>query len=497
MAVVAGGVVAAVRGREQHTIMSGQQGAARNSQQRLVLWAAILASFVAFLDGSIITVALPAMGRDLGGGLVLQQWVVDAYLLTLGAFILVAGSLSDTFGRGRIMRVGLIWFGVASLLCAAAPAGIFLILSRGLQGVAGALLVPSSLALILSEFSGKAQGRAIGSWTGWTGIAFIAGPILGGLLTDYLSWRWIFLINVIPIAVTLLLLHRMKEPQHVRGSGHIDFIGAVLAALGLGGPVFALIEQDRLGWHDPSVYAPLILGMIAFAAFVWWESRTAHPMMPLNLFRVRNFSVGNVATTFIYGALSFGSFAITLFLQQKVGFTALAAGLALLPTTIMMLVLSSWFGELGGKYGPRLFMAVGPVIGGIGYLMMLSVTDPINFWLQVLPGVLVFGLGLSITVAPLTSGILGAISTSQAGIGSAVNNAVSRVAGLIAVALTGIIVGGQLDLPGFHRAMLATALMLIASGIISAIGIQNPKQEQAAEAPSASSPIEAEEAQAD
>ncbi|WP_111718931.1 MFS transporter [Homoserinimonas sp. OAct 916] len=468
--------------------MSRKQRTPTTSQQRLVLWTAILASFVAFLDGSIITVALPAMARDLGGGLVLQQWVVDAYLLTLGAFILVAGSLSDTFGRGRILRVGLVWFGVASLLCALAPAGIFLILARGLQGMAGALLVPSSLALILSEFSGKAQGRAIGSWTGWTGVAFIAGPILGGLLTDYLSWRWIFLINVIPIGVTLWLLHRMKEPEHIRGTGHIDIIGAVLAAVGLGGPVFALIEQDRLGWQDPLVFLPLILGVVAFAVFLWWESRAPHPMMPLKLFRVRNFSVGNVATTFIYGALSFGSFALTLFLQQTVGFTALAAGLALLPTTIMMLLLSSRFGELGGKYGPRLFMAVGPVIGGVGYLMMLSVTDPINFWLQVLPGVLVFGLGLSITVAPLTSGILGAISTSQAGIGSAVNNAVSRVAGLIAVALTGIIVGGTLDLTGFHRAMLATALMLIAGGVISAIGIQNSKGQKAAEAPSTSSP---------
>ncbi len=468
--------------------MSRKQRTPTTSQQRLVLWTAILASFVAFLDGSIITVALPAMARDLGGGLVLQQWVVDAYLLTLGAFILVAGSLSDTFGRGRILRVGLVWFGVASLLCALAPAGIFLILARGLQGMAGALLVPSSLALILSEFSGKAQGRAIGSWTGWTGVAFIAGPILGGLLTDYLSWRWIFLINVIPIGVTLWLLHRMKEPEHVRGTGHVDVIGAVLAAVGLGGPVFALIEQERLGWQDPLVFLPLILGVIAFVVFLWWESRAPHPMMPLKLFRVRNFSVGNVATTFIYGALSFGSFALTLFLQQTVGFTALAAGLALLPTTIMMLLLSSRFGELGGKYGPRLFMAVGPVIGGVGYLMMLSVTDPINFWLQVLPGVLVFGLGLSITVAPLTSGILGAISTSQAGIGSAVNNAVSRVAGLIAVALTGIIVGGTLDLTGFHRAMLATALMLIAGGVISAVGIQNPRRLNAADASSTSSP---------
>lgn len=442
-------------------------------QQRLVLWIAVLASFVTFLDGSIINVALPAIDRELGGGLVLQQWVVDAYLITLGALILVAGSLSDTFGRGRILRIGLIGFGVTSLICAAAPTGVVLIVARALQGAAGAMLVPSSLALIISAFSGTAQGRAIGAWTAWTGVAFIAGPILGGLLVDYADWRWVFLINVLPIGAVIWLLTRLEEVPHAKGSASVDVTGAVLAAVGLGGPVFALIEQERLGWTDPLVLVPLVVGLIALPVFVWWESRTAQPMMPLGLFQVRNFAAGNLATIAIYGALAFGSFIVTLFLQQVVGFTATAAGLALLPTTIMMLLLSSRFGALSGRFGPRMFMTIGPIVGGIGYLLMTTASTPVNFWLQIFPGVIVFGLGLSITVAPLTSAILSSISAEQAGIGSAINNAVSRVAGLVVVAMTGIIVGGQLDLHGFRRAALVTGLLLVIGGVISAAGIRN------------------------
>lgn len=449
-------------------------------RQRLVLWIAILASFVTFLDGSIITVALPAMGREFGGGLVLQQWVVDAYLITLGALILVAGSLSDKFGRARILRIGLLGFAVTSVLCALASSGLVLIVARALQGIAAALLVPSSLALILSTFSGQAQGRAIGAWTGWTGGAFIAGPVLGGLLVDFLNWRWIFIINLLPIAVVLWLLHHLQEPHAARADtgtlsvSPIDIPGAALAAIGLGGPVFALIEQERLGWTHPAVAIPLVVGVIAFVAFIRRQARTANPMMPLALFRVRNFLVGNLATTVIYGALAFGSFIVTLFLQQVAGFTATAAGLALLPTTIMMLLLSTIFGTLGGRFGPRLFMSAGPLVAGAGYILMLSVGDPVNFWLQVLPGVLVFGLGLSMTVAPLTSAVLGSIDSRQAGIGSGVNNAISRVAGLVVIAMTGIIVGGRLDLIGFHRAVLVTGLLLICGGIISAVGIRNP-----------------------
>ncbi|MET0842965.1 MAG: MFS transporter [Mycetocola sp.] len=442
--------------------------------QRSVLLVAILASFVAFLDGTIINVALPAITREFGGGLPVQQWVVDSYLLTLGAFILLAGSLSDAFGRIRILAIGLIGFGATSLLCAFAPSAEFLIVMRALQGAAAALLVPSSLAIIISTFVGQAQAKAIGTWTAWTGTALIVGPLLGGLMVDTMSWRWVFGINVVPIAVTLWLLLKMeKQPAHLNRP-RVDVVGAILAAIGLGGPVFALIEQGRYGWSSPVVWVPLVVGVVAFGVFLWWESRTHDPMMPLSLFHSRNFSAGNIATVFIYGALGLGFFIIAIYLQQVAGWPATLAGLATLPPTIVMLLLSTRIGALAGRLGPRLFMTIGPIVAGAGFLLMLSVSAEVDYWLQLLPGLVVFGIGLSITVAPLTSAILGAIDPSQAGIGSAVNNAVARVAGLVAVACAGLILGGVLDLAGFHRAMFATAIALILGGLVSFVGIRNP-----------------------
>jgi EmrB/QacA subfamily drug resistance transporter len=442
--------------------------------QRMVLLVAILASFVAFLDGTIINVALPAITREFGGGLPVQQWLVDAYLLTLGAFILLAGSLSDAFGRVRILAVGLVGFGVTSLLCAIAPSAVFLIVVRALQGATAALLVPSSLAIIISTFSGQAQAKAIGTWTAWTGTAMIIGPLLGGFLVDTVSWRLVFGINVLPIAVTLWLLLKMEKQPALTNRPRVDVVGAALGAIGLGGPVFALIEQARFGWGSPVVWIPLVVGVVAFGLFLWWEGRARDPMMPLSLFNSRNFSAGNVATVFIYGALGFGFFVIAIYLQQVAGWPATLAGLATLPPTIVMLLLSSRIGALAGKLGPRLFMTIGPIVGGLGFLLMLAVSRDINYWLELLPGLVLFGIGLSITVAPLTSAILGAIDSSQAGIGSAINNAVARVAGLVAVACAGLILGTTLDLTGFHRAMIATAIALILGGIVSFAGIRNP-----------------------
>ena len=445
-----------------------------DKRQRLVLAIAILASFVAFLDGSVVNVALPAISRDLGGGLTTQQWVVDAYLITLGSLILVAGSLSDVYGRIAVLRWGLIGFGATSVLCAIAPTAEFLVVSRGVQGIAGALLVPSSLALIMSNFRDAAQAKAIGAWTGWTSASFIAGPILGGLFVDTISWRLIFAINVLPIAVTLWLLVALKQRDERDRTVRIDYASAVLAVVGIGAPVFALIEQGRYGWGSPAIYLPMALGVVAFVAFLWRQATVPQPMMPLGLFRIRNFGMGNIATTFIYSALSLAFFLLAVFLQQVGGYPATVAAIAILPVMVLLMVLSSRFGALSGRFGPRQFMTAGPLIMGIGCVLMLAVTAEVNYWTQLLPGIVLFGLGLAVTVAPLTSAILGSIREKQSGIGSAINNAVSRVAGLIAIAMLGLISGAQLDLAGFERGLIVCAGLFALGGLVSAAGIRNP-----------------------
>ncbi len=444
-------------------------------QQRLILIISILASFVAFLDGSVVNVALPAIVRDLGGGLATQQWVSDAYLLTLGSFILIAGSLSDLFGRKTILVTGLIGFALASILCAVAPTDSFLVAARALQGVAGALLVPSSLALIISAFSGASESKAIGTWTAWTGISFIIGPLVGGLLVDVASWRLIFAINVIPIALTLWLINRLPRDEPVKNHPRADIAGAVLCALGLGGPVFALIEQPHLGWGHPLIWAPLTIGLTLLAIFIWRESRIPNPMLPLGLFRDRNFSVGNIATTAIYAALGVATFLIVVFVQQVGHYSALAAGLVLLPIPIIMFILSSRFGAMAGEFGPRFFMAGGSVLAGLGFLLMLDVDQSVTYLTQILPGMLVLSTGLAMAVAPLISATLGSIEPEHAGIGSAINNAVARIASLLAIAALGLITGPQLSLEGFHRGVAATAVLLLVAGLVSAIGIKNPK----------------------
>lgn len=490
-------------------------------QQRLVLAVSILASSVAFLDGAIVNVALPAIQRELGGGLSAQQWIVDAYLLTLGSLILIAGSLSDLLGRKRILGLGLWGFGVASLLCALAPNSESLIIFRALQGIAGALLVPSSLALIIASFSGAAQGKAVGSWTAWTGISFILGPLVGGILVDAASWRWIFAINVLPIALTLYLLREIKAAKEGSSAAKVDFAGATLCALGLGGPVYALIEQPHYGWGSPLILGPLIIGIILLAGFLFYERQAPHPMLPLSLFRNRNFSVGNVATLAVYAGLTAALFLLVVFLQQVSGYSALAAGLASVPVTIIMFLLSPKIGALAGTNGPRLFMGFGPIVAGCGFLMMLQLGVHVDYWTQLFPAIVLFGIGLAITVAPLTSAILGDVAPAQAGIASAVNNAVARIAGLIAVAAVGAIVAAQFSstldhklsklivtpdavvtakrvslgtappapyqqdpefrralseasVEAFHTGILAIAVLLIAGGAVSLAGIRNP-----------------------
>ncbi len=498
-----------------------------SKSHKRILLVSILAAFVAFLDLAVVNVALPAIIRELGGGLSAQQWIVDAYLITLGSLILVAGSLSDLFGRKRILLAGLISFAVASLLCAVAPGPLFLIICRGLQGVAGALVVPSSLALIIAYFEGAPQAKAIGTWTAWTGIAFIIGPLLGGFLVDQFSWRWVFAINIVPIAITIWLMRGLaKEPPRHKDA-KVDGLGAFLCAAGLGGVVFALIEQPKYGWGSAAIYLPLILGAVLLASFLWYERMSQHPMLPLSIFRNHNFSVGNAATLLIYGALASGQFLITLFIQQVAGYSALAAGMALLPVTLMLFFFSSKVGALSGKFGPRFFMAAGPIIAGMGFLAMLRVDASAHYWTQLLPGVLIFSVGLTLTVTPLVAAILGDIAKERAGIASAINNAVARIAGLIAVAAIGALVAGHfassvhsqtksqtlspqavaalkeseqksftISVPGglgseagavkstlqaasvssFKTGITATAILLIGGGIVSAIGIKNPKK---------------------
>ncbi|MCT1549856.1 MFS transporter [Brevibacterium casei] len=438
-----------------------------------ILWIAVLASFVAFLDGTIVNVALPAIDRELGGGLVTQQWVVDGYFITLGAIMLVAGSISDAYGRSLVMRIGLIGFGVASVIITLAPDPLILIIARMLQGAAGAFLVPSSLALISAHFSGVARAKAIGTWTALTTGAMIVGPLIGGVLVDFASWRFAFLINVIPIAITLWLLRGVPDPPRPKNV-RIDVLGAILSILGLGGLVFGLIEQPRLGWGHPAIPITLLGGAVLFVLFLLRQKRVSDPILPLDLFRARNFWVGNITTTLMYGALSLNGFVLAIYLQEQAGLSATIAGLASLPTTIMMILFSSTAGRLAGSWGPRLFMGVGPILMGLGSLMLLLVREDFNYWWQVLPAMIVFGLGLAATVSPLTATILGAIEEERSGIASAVNNAISRVAGLITIALVGTVVGGTLDLTGFYRAAVFVAVLLIAGGLVSLVGIRNP-----------------------
>lgn len=446
----------------------------RASTDRPLLAVAILASFVAFLDGSVVNLALPAINRDFGGGLALQQWVIDGYLLTLGALILVAGAISDAFGRLVVLRMGLAVFAVSSVLCALAPSGGVLVAARCLQGVGAAFLVPSSLAMINARFSGAEQAKAIGTWTAWTGTAFVVGPLLGGVLVDALNWRWIFGVNIVPLAVTLFLTARLSGDEFAsERRARIDVVGAVLTAAGLTGAVYALIEQQRLGLSNPAVLAGLVVGLICLAAFPLWERRAPNPMMPLHIFAARNFAVGNLATVFFYAAVSLGTLLVALFLQETAGMSATEAGIATLPIPVLSFVLARRFGTLAGRHGPRLYMAVGPLVAAAGYLLMASAAEPFNFWTQLLPGLVVFGLGLSMTVSPLTAAILAAVDPAQSGIGSAINNAISRIAGLIAIAFMSVIVGGAIHFDGFRRGSLVVAALFAVAGLIAWAGIRN------------------------
>jgi EmrB/QacA subfamily drug resistance transporter len=418
--------------------------AARHKQ--LSLLAAIMGSFVAGLDATAVNVALPAIRADLGGGLAGQQWVSNAYLLALGSLILIGGSLGDVFGERRVFSIGVAGFGVVSLLCAIAPSIGFLIACRGLQGAFGALLMPSSLAVIVAAFPREERGGAIGSWTAWSGIATVIGPLAGGWLVDSVSWRLIFAINVPFVIATLMLVSVAVPPQTgKKAHGRVDWLGAVLTFFGLAGPVLALIRQPVVGWSSPEVWAPMIGGFVLLGVFVWHESRTPAPMLPLSLFERRNFAVGNIQTFTMYGGLSIVFFMLVLYLQEVAGYTALAAGFALLPSTIVMFLLSKRMGRLADRYGPRLFMGLGPLVAATGVALMLRLGAHVNYLTDLFPALLLFSLGLAATVAPLTAAVLSDADDSNAGIASGVNNAIARVAGLIAIAAVGAVISAQFN----------------------------------------------------
>ncbi len=418
--------------------MTEVAGSAVPVNKRLVLVATILGSGIALLDGTVVNVALPTIQHSMGGGLAAQQWVVNGYLLTLGSLILVGGSLGDLYGERRIFALGVSAFALASALCGVAPDIGFLVGARALQGVAGAMLVPSSLAVIVNTFDEQERGAAIGTWTAWGGIAGVIGPLAAGELLALGSWRLIFLINLPLAAACLLLIMREIPPSQPRtGDGRrVDVIGGTLCALGLAGPVFALIEQPRLGWSSPGVLVPLIAGLALLAMFVAYEARARDPMLPLGLFRRRNFSAGNAETFAVYAGLGIMFFFLVLFLQQVGGYTPLQSGLATLPVTLVMFALSRRFGMLADRFGPRPFMGFGPLLGAGGLLLFQTTGTQAEYLPEVLPGLMLFSLGLSMTVAPLTAAVL-AGSEHRAGVASGVNNAIARVASLLGTAALG------------------------------------------------------------
>ncbi|MDP9188098.1 MAG: MFS transporter [Actinomycetota bacterium] len=500
-----------------------------DSRRKLfTLISTILGSTIVFLDSTVVNVALPDLSDDLDAGLAAQQWVVEAYLLALVSLLLVGGSLGDQFGRRRMFMYGLVGFAITSVICALAPNVEVLIAGRALQGFAGALLVPGSLAILAATFEGAERGKAIGTWTAWSGIATVIGPAGGGAMIEALSWRAIFWVNVPLIVLTVLMARAcVKESKDPDADRSIDWTGIALSALGLAGPVFALIQQPTHGWDDPMVFVPLIGGVVLFALFLYWEARAAHPMLDLSLFRIRNFAVTNMETLVVYAGLIGGLFFLTLYLQQTAGYTPLQAGLATTPVSVTLFLLSPRFGRIATSTGPRVPMSAGPIVAGIGLLLLTRIGGDPDYVTDILPGLILFAFGLSATVAPLTATALDSVEARHAGVASGINNGVSRVAGLLAIAILGALISGQfgasidkelgsaalspdaqavvddakadpLKRPdtgglagdeaerveeasvsaatdGFHLGIAVGGILMIIGGVVAGIGLRNPK----------------------
>jgi EmrB/QacA subfamily drug resistance transporter len=457
----------------------------KSSSGRWVLLATILGSAMASIDATVVGIALPAIGRDFHASLASLQWVVTAYTLTLAGLLLFAGGLGDKNGRKKVFLIGVVWFAVASAICGVAVNAPMLILARAVQGIGAALLTPGSLAILEASFREEDRSKAIGAWTGFAGVGTAIGPFLGGWLIAAVSWRLIFIINLPVAAVVLLVgLRHVPESRDPTDSGKLDVSGAALVTFGLIGLTYGLIEGPASGWGKPLTLIALALGVALLAGFVVRERRARAPLLRLSMFSSAEFSAANVVTFVVYGALGGALFLLPIQLEQVSGYSAIEAGISLLPVTVIMLLLSARSGALAARIGPRLQMSVGPVVIGIGLILLARIGPSGNYLTDVLPGVVVFGLGLAINVAPLTATVLAAAPAESAGMASAVNNDVARAASLIAVAVLPAAagLGGTAYLhpdvfsAGFRTAVFISAGLCILAGGLAALTIRNPRR---------------------
>jgi EmrB/QacA subfamily drug resistance transporter len=448
-----------------------------------VVAATVLGSGVAALDATVVGIAVPTMGREFSADVAGLQWVVTSYLLTLAALLLLGGALGDRYGRRKVFVIGVIWFAGASLLCGLAPNTVTLIAARALQGVGGALLVPGSLAILEASFVADDRSKAIGAWAGLGGVATAVGPFVGGYLIGAVSWRLIFYLNLpLTLAVVTIAMRHVPESRDPAANGRIDVVGAVFAAVGLGGICYGLIEGPDLGWRSPVIVFALAIGALAVASFVIAETRVRHPMLPLTVFRSLQFSAANLITLVVYAGLGGALFLLPIQLQQVARYTPLESGAALLPLTVIMLALSARSGALASRIGPRLQMSSGPLIVAAGLIMFVRIDASGGYLGEVLPAVVVLGLGLATTVAPLTATVLAAAPAERSGVASAVNNDVARTAGLLAVAILPAaagITGASYLHPamfssGFRTAMLGAGLTCALGAVLAAFAIRKP-----------------------
>ena len=451
---------------------------------RWVLFATVLGSTMASIDATVVGIALPAIGKDFNASLADLQWVVTSYTLTLAGLLLVAGALGDRYGRKRVFQIGVAWFTIASILCLIAPNSPFLIGARALQGVGAALLTPGSLAIIEASFHPDDRGKAIGAWSGFAGVGVAIGPFIGGWLIQAVSWRLIFAINV-PIAVLVVAVtwRHVPESRDMRETGRVDITGGLLVTLGLIGLTYGLIDGPAAGWNRAAPLASVIAGAALLAVFVLWERRARNPVLPLSLFSSTQFTSANIVTFIVYGALGGALFLLPIQLQQVSGYTALEAGISLLPVTVIMLLLSARSGALAARIGPRLQMTLGPFVIAAAFVLFARIGTSGDYLTEVLPAVVVFGFGLAINVAPLTSTVLAAAPAENAGAASAINNDVARAASLIAVAVLPAAAGltGTSYLhpdtfsAGFRMASFISAGLCVAGGVLAGLTIRNPR----------------------